>query len=74
MPIFESKGLLQGRRLRKLTPIAHALWPFIFSLASKRYGRLEIDCQLITQQLGHLNLLLKPWGVKDAVGETVSSI
>ena len=57
MPIFESKGLLKGKRLRKLRPLAHALWPFIFGLASEVYARLELDYELIAHELGHLNHL-----------------
>jgi|SRR5271157_5162782 len=59
MPIFESKGLLNGRRLRRLSPESHALWPFVFSLASERYARLEIDPELILDRLGHLRDLLR---------------
>jgi len=58
MPIFDSKGMLKGRRLRKLSPVAHALWPFIFSMASEKYARLEIDAELIADELLHLSDLL----------------
>jgi hypothetical protein len=67
MPIFDSKGMLKGRRLRKLTPVAHALWPFIFGLASEHYARLEADYELIVEELGHLRELL---GEQDETGST----
>src|ERR1039457_3460790 len=67
MPIFDAKGMLKGRRLRKLTPVAHALWPFIFSMASEHYARLEADSDLIVDELGHLRELL---GEQEDTGPT----
>lgn len=58
MPIFESKGLLEGKRLRKCSATAHALWPFIFGMASDKYARLEVDGELIAGRLMHLRELL----------------
>lgn len=38
--------------------MAHAMWPFIFSFASEKFARLEVDPGLIEQELGHLTELL----------------
>lgn len=57
MPIFDAKGMLKGKRLRKIRPLAHALWPFIFSQASDVLARLELDYELIAHELGHLDHL-----------------
>jgi hypothetical protein len=51
MPVIESKGLFRGKRLRRLTPLAHLLWPFVFSLASEVYARLELDYELLAEDL-----------------------
>lgn len=68
MPIFESKGLLEGKRLRKLTDYGHVMWPFIFSQASERYARLEIDLELILQKLGHLAPILDEGRFESPIG------
>lgn len=50
MAVIHEKGLLEGRRLRKCSPLARLFWPYLFSM-SNGFARLELDYELLEERL-----------------------
>jgi hypothetical protein len=50
MAVIHEKGLLEGKRLRRCTPLARLFWPYLYCL-SNGLCRIELDCELLADKL-----------------------
>jgi hypothetical protein len=50
MAVIHTKGLLEGRRLRRCRPRSRLFWPVLFAM-SNAYCRLELDLDLLAEKL-----------------------